>query len=136
MQYTSHYDSPLDEILLAADDAGLTGLWFVGQKYFALHLTEEHEDKEIPVLATAKRWLSMYFAGENPDFTVLLHLMGTAFQNEVWKMLCAIPYGQIVTYGEIARRIAIRRGLASMSAQAVGGAIGHNRLQSSCPAIA
>lgn len=128
MQYTSRYDSALGEILLAADDAGLTGLWFVGQKYFALHLDEEHEDKELPVLALAKRWLDVYFAGENPDFTVPLHLTGTAFQNEVWQMLCAIPYGQTITYGEIARKIAVRRGLASMSAQAVGGAVGHNRI--------
>ena len=128
MQYTSHYQSPLGGILLAADDTGLTGLWFEGQKYFARCLEQEHEEKEIPVLKETKRWLDLYFSGKEPDFTVPIHLIGTDFQKEVWRLLCQIPYGKTMTYGEIAARLAARKGLAHMSAQAVGGAVGHNKI--------
>ncbi|MDO4289422.1 MAG: methylated-DNA--[protein]-cysteine S-methyltransferase [Eubacterium sp.] len=128
MQYISHYSSPLGRILLAADDIGLTGLWFEGQKYFALYLDREHKEKELPVLKKAKQWLDIYFLGKEPDFTVPLHFTGTAFQNEVWEILCTIPYGQTMTYGEIAKQIAAKRGLPRMSAQAVGGAVGHNEV--------
>lgn len=126
MQYTSRYRSPLGEMLLAADETGVTGLWFAGQKYFARHLDKEHAEKEIPLFATVKHWLDVYFAGNEPDLTVPLHFTGTAFQNEVWGILCAIPYGRTTTYGEIAKQLAARRGLPHMSAQAVGGAVGHN----------
>lgn len=126
MQYTSRYRSPLGEMLLAADETGVTGLWFAGQKYFARHLDKEHAEKEIPLFATVKHWLDVYFAGSEPDLTVPLHFTGTAFQNEVWGILCAIPYGRTTTYGEIAKQLAARRGVPHMSAQAVGGAVGHN----------
>ncbi|MCI9067844.1 MAG: methylated-DNA--[protein]-cysteine S-methyltransferase [Lachnospiraceae bacterium] len=126
MQYTSHYRSPMGGILLAADDMGLTGLWFEGQKYFALHLDKANEEKEVPLLDIAKRWLDTYFSGKEPDFSVPLHFRGTQFQREVWEILCTIPYGQLMSYGEIARRLADKRGLPHMSAQAVGGAVGHN----------
>ena len=126
MQYTSHYRSPIGNILLAADEIGLTGLWFEGQKYFALYLDKEHEEKEIPIFEKAKKWLDIYFAGKEPDFTVPLHFTGTDFQNEVWEILCAIPYGRTMTYGEIAKQIAAKKGLPRMSAQAVGGAVGRN----------
>lgn len=126
MQYTSRYHSPLGEMLLAADEIGVTGLWFAGQKYFALHLDKEHAEKEIPLFGTVKQWLDVYFSGREPDFTVPLHFTGTAFQNEVWQILCTIPYGQTTTYGKIAKQLAARRGLPHMSAQAVGGAVGHN----------
>lgn len=128
MQYISHYSSPLGDILLAADSVGLTGLWFEGQKYFALNLDKEHEEKEIPLFAEAKRWLDIYFSGKEPDVSVPLHFTGTEFQNEVWELLLAIPYGQTTTYGELAERIAGKRGVKHMSAQAVGGAIGHNNI--------
>lgn len=128
MQYISHYKSPLGNILLAADDTGLTGLWFEGQKYFALYLDKEHQEKELPILKEAKRWLDIYFSGKEPDFTVPLHFTGTEFQNEVWEILYAIPYGKTTTYGEIARQLAKKRGLERMSAQAVGGAVGHNEI--------
>ena len=128
MQYISHYQSPLGGILLAADEIGLTGLWFEGQKYFALYLDKEHEEKEVPVFQTAKKWLDIYFAGNEPDFQVPLHFTGTDFQNEVWEILYSIPYGKTMTYGEIAKRIAEKRGLKRMSAQAVGGAVSHNEI--------
>ena len=128
MQYTTFYESPIGRMLLAADDAGLTGLWFEGQKYFARCLDRETEEKELPVFAEAKRWLDIYFSGKEPDFTPPLHFIGTDFQKEVWDILCAIPYGQTITYGAIADQIAKKRGLSRMSAQAVGGAVGHNNL--------
>ena len=128
MQYISHYHSPLGNILLAADQIGLTGLWFEGQKYFALYLDKEHEEKEVPVLKQTKEWLDIYFSGKEPDFKLPLHFTGTDFQNEVWEILSGIPYGQTPTYGEIAKQIAAKRGLARMSAQAVGGAVGHNEI--------
>ena len=128
MQYISHYPSPIGNILLAADEMGLTGLWFEGQKYFALDLDKEHEEKEIPLFEKVKQWLDIYFSGKEPDFTIPLHFTGTDFQKEVWEILCTIPYGQTMTYGEIAKRIAARKGLPHMSAQAIGGAVGHNRI--------
>ena len=128
MQYTSRYRSPIGEILLAADEIGLTGLWFEGQKYFALHLDKEHEEKEIPIFETVKQWLTVYFSGKEPDSSIPLHFTGTDFQNEVWGILCTIPYGQTMTYGEIAKQIAAKKGLPHMSAQAVGGAVGHNEI--------
>ena len=128
MQYISHYSSPIGNILLAADDIGLTGLWFEGQKYFALHLDQEHEEKELPIFEKTKQWLDIYFSGKEPDFTVPLHFRGTDFQKEVWDILCTIPYGQTMTYGEIAKQIAEKKGLSRMSAQTVGGAVGHNEI--------
>lgn len=126
MQYIGHYHSPIGDMLLAADDMGLTGLWFERQKYFALHLDKAHEEKEVRPIQMAKRWLDIYFSGKEPDFSVPLHFTGTDFQKEVWEILCAIPYGQVTTYGEIGRQLAAKKGLPHMSAQAVGGAVGHN----------
>ena len=126
MQYISHYVSHMGNILLAADDMGLTGLWFEGQKYFALSLDKEHTEREIPLFEKVKRWIAVYFSGKEPDFTVPLHFTGTPFQKQVWEILCSIPYGRTMTYGEIASQVAAKRGLPHMSAQAVGGAVGHN----------
>ncbi len=80
MVSTCHYDSPLGGILLAADEIGLTGLWFDGEKYFADHLPAEHAEQEIPILAEVKRWLDIYFAGREPDFLPPLHPIGSAFR--------------------------------------------------------
>lgn len=128
MTYTQHYDSPLGGILLAADEIGLTGLWFDGQKYFARDLSGERIEQETPVLAETKRWLDVYFSGKVPDFTPPLHPVGSAFRRSVWEILLQIPYGQTTTYGEIARQLAEKQGLPRMSAQAVGGAVGHNEI--------
>lgn len=128
MQYSSRYESFVGNILLAADPIGLTGLWFEGQKYFALSLERENEEKEIPLFIEVKHWLDIYFSGKEPDFRVPLHFNGTEFQNEVWKSLCAVPYGKTITYGEIAKQLASQKGLEHMSAQAVGRAVGHNAI--------
>lgn len=128
MIYTQHYESPLGGILLAADENGLTGLWFDGEKYYADNLAAEHEARDTQALGAAKRWLDVYFAGKEPDFLPPLHPIGSAFRQEVWQLLLEIPYGQTTTYGALARRLAERRGLRHMSAQAVGGAVGHNEI--------
>lgn len=131
MDYTAHYNSPLGGITLASDGQALTGLWLDGQKHFGSTLgmqaalpatgrTQEYSPTKIPVFDKTRHWLDIYFAGQIPDFTPPLQLLGTAFQQRVWKSLLAIPYGQTVTYGELARRLECR------SAQAVGGAVGRN----------
>ena len=128
MQYTSTYVSPLGKILLAADDEGLTGLWFDKEKYYALGLAKEHVPKETAAIVETKRWLDAYFAGKQPDFLPPIHTIGTDFQKDVWNILLTIPYGKTTTYGAIAQQLAKQRGLARMSAQAVGGAVGHNEI--------
>lgn len=125
---TQRYDSPLGGILLAADESGLTGLWFGGGKHFAEGLPAAHIRRETPILAAAKGWLDIYFTGREPDFRPPLHPTGSPFQQAVWALLLQIPYGQTVTYGQLAARLAAERGLARMSAQAVGGAVGRNRI--------
>lgn len=126
MTFLTHYDSPLGGVLLAADEIGLTGLWFEGQKYFADNLPAERAERETETLALAKRWLDIYFAGKEPDFMPPLHPVGSPFRRAVWELLLEIPYGQTTTYGELSRRLAAKMGIAHMSAQAVGGAVGHN----------
>ena len=128
MQYTAKYQSPLGEILLAADDVGLTGLWFEHEKYYALHLAPEHMQKTTHAIQQTRAWLDLYFAGKEPDFLPPIHMLGTPFQKDVWHLLLQIPYGQTTTYGAIAKHLAAQRGLARMSAQAVGGAVGHNEI--------
>lgn len=124
--YTSIYPSRLGDILLAADEIGLTGLWFFGQSYFADTLPAEQIAQETPILAQAREWLDEYFSGKEPDFTPTLHPIGSPFRQAVWKLLLQIPYGQTTTYGEIARQLEKLQNRPHMSAQAVGGAVGHN----------
>lgn len=126
MQYTGACQTPLGEVLLACDELGLTGLWFKGGKYFALGLDREREERETAVFDQARRWLEVYFSGREPDFAPPIHMIGTPFQLAVWELLRRIPYGETASYGDLAAQIAAERGLAHMSAQAVGGAVGHN----------
>ncbi len=128
MNFVKNYNSPLGEILLAADEVGLTGLWFNGQKYFARGLPAERTEQDTPALTQAARWLDIYFSGKEPDFLPPLHPVGSAFRQQVWGILLQIPYGQTTTYGQIARQLTKRQGAAKMSAQAVGGAVGHNEI--------
>ena len=119
-----YFPSPLGEILLTCDEVGLTGVSFQDGS----HSTEQTDcfREENAVLREAKRWLDIYFSGRDPDFTLPLHLVGTPFQQTVWSLLLRIPYGETTTYGVLAKRIARARGTGSVSAQAVGGAIGLN----------
>ena len=127
MVFISHYDSPLGGMTMASNGTHLVGLWFDGQKSFASTLDQQHEVRDdLPVFEETLRWLDLYFAGKIPDFTPALFMRGTSFRCRVWETLRTIPYGQTMTYGELARAIAKENGLKSMSAQAVGGAVGHN----------
>lgn len=128
MIFIQHYDSPLGGILLAADETGLTGLWFDGQKFFARDLPAECVEQNTPALSEVKRWLDIYFTGKEPDFMPPLHPIGSAFRRSVWDILLRIPYGQTTTYGEIARQLAEKQGRPRIAAQAVGGAVGHNKI--------
>ena len=126
MHYINYYSSPLGKITLASNGNELIGLWFEGQKYFGSTLNGEYKQKSLPVFEQTAKWLDIYFSGKNPDFTPPLFLSSTSFRNEVWKILLTIPYGKIMTYGEIAKLMAENRGVEKMSARSVGGAVGHN----------
>ncbi len=128
MIYTSTYTSPIGDILLASQNNELIGLWFKGQKYYMNYLKEEIEEKnDEETLMKAKKWLDRYFKGEKPSIKELsLNPDGSEFRKKVWQILCEIPYGQTLTYKEIALKLAKENGLNSMSVQAVGSAVGHN----------
>ena len=134
MIYTFHYDSPLGGIVISSNGAEITGLWFEGQKYFGDTLPQQYEEKkQLPIFMEAKRWLDLYFQGKDPEFIPPLCMETTPFRKAVWQIMLSIPYGQTMTYGEIARRIAKQKGLVKMSAQAVGGAVGHNAISLMIP---
>ena len=126
MVYTTQYASPLGAITLACDDAAIIGLWFNGQRYFGNSLPKQLVEKEQPLLQDTKRWLDIYFSGRAPDFLPPLRYDSTPFRKTVCEIMLTIPYGKTMTYGEIAAAIAKQQGLSKMSAQAVGGAVGHN----------
>ena len=128
MDYTHHYTSPLGGITLASDGNALTGLWFDEQKYFADTLSGDYEEKMLPVFEQTDKWLAIYFSGKAPDFTPPLCMKTTAFRKRVWEIMLTIPFGKTMTYGEISDVIAREKGLKRMSAQAVGGAVGHNSI--------
>ena len=126
MIYVTKYNSPIGEILLASMDDKIIGLWFLGQKYFFNHIKEEIIEEETEVLRSAKKWLDDYFLGKKPSIKdIPLNPNGSSFQKRVWRILCDIPYGETITYKKIANKITEEIGM-SMSAQAVGGAVGHN----------
>ena len=126
MIYTYHYTSPLGIITLAGNGESLTGLWFDGQKYFPHKLISESIESKLPIFTQTCNWLDIYFSGRIPDFTPPISLNTTLFRKAVYDILLTIPYGQTMAYGEIANIIAEQNGVERMSAQAVGGAVGHN----------
>lgn len=128
MIYTTKIPSPVGNLTLASDGEHLIGVWIDGQKYFARTIAEEtQENNQIPIFLQTIDWLNRYFSGKRPSIHELsLRPAGSEFRQAVWKILCEIPYGEVTTYGAIAQKIAASRGLANMSAQAVGGAVGHN----------
>lgn len=128
MEYIHHYESPLGTITIASDGEALSGLWFDGQKYYADCLEMEHEEKMLPIFEQTDKWLDIYFSGKEPEFTPPLIMKTTEFRKAVWEIMLSIPYGKTMTYGEIADRIAKKKGVNKMSAQAVGGAVGHNSI--------
>jgi len=127
MIYTCKIDTTLGVLTTSAENNKLTGLWFAGQKYYPSQTDSWINKPDYPVLKELKLWIKEYFEGKNPSLqNIKLEPFGTIFQKNVWKILLKIPYGKITTYGEIAKQIARKKGLFSMSSQAVGGAVGHN----------
>lgn len=126
MGYVAYYESPLGPMTLSSDGVALTGLWFDGQKHFGVSIGENPQESGLPVFDDTCRWLDAYFSGSIPGFSPLVSADGTAFQKMVWQILMDVPYGDIVTYGDIARAVARRSGVQHMSARAVGCAVGRN----------
>lgn len=128
MVYKTQYSSPIGLLLLASDGDALIGLWMEGQKYFSGTVKEEMvENDDLEVFEKTKTWLDNYFSGNNPKISDLpLAPRGEGFRTTVWQLLCEIPYGRLTTYGELAKEVAKRMNRETMSAQAVGGAVGHN----------
>jgi methylated-DNA-[protein]-cysteine S-methyltransferase len=128
MYYFTTCPSPVGAITLACHSEALVGLWLNGQKYHGGTIPEQMTEKnDVPVLDAAKKWLDRYFAGERPTISELpLAPIGGGFRQKVWRVLCEIPYGELITYGDIAKKMARKMDRESMSSQAVGGAVGHN----------
>jgi methylated-DNA-[protein]-cysteine S-methyltransferase len=128
--YYCRLNTPLGPVLACAQsfarEQALTGLWFEGQKYFPDKRDHWVETVDSPIFVLLDHWLSRYFAGEAPKVDIPLAPRGTTFQQAVWTILRTIPHGTVWSYGDIARKVAAGMGKASMSAQAVGGAVGHN----------
>lgn len=133
MIYISEYPSPLGTITLACDGEAVVGLWFNGQRHFGNILPAQTEKREVSVICQAKRWLDVYFSGKEPDFLPPLSYGSTPFRKAVCDIMLSIPYGKTMTYGEIAAKTAARQGIKKMSAQAVGGAVGHNPISLMIP---
>ena len=119
-----HIPSPVGLLTVAGNSRAITGLWLEGQKYFAATLDPRSLEENLPVFGRVREWLTIYFRGEQPDFSIPLSPKGSAYRQSVWDVLRAIPYGAVVTYGEIARRL--NQTGPHTSARAVGGAVGHN----------
>lgn len=130
MYYTAVYPSPVGMITLACDGTGshLIGLWIEGQKYHGESVPEAMlPNSGMPILGIAQKWLDRYFAGKRPDIAELsLAPIGSDFRQKVWSILCEIPYGEVITYGDIAKKMAVKMKRETMSSQAIGGAVGHN----------
>ena len=122
--YTTIMETPLGKIQAATCDKGLRGLWFIGQKYFPQSTDTWLEDARHPGFASLKSWLEDYFAGKKPKQKILLSPHGSEFRQAVWKLILEIPYGKTTTYGAMTAQL-ISSGKKA-SAQAVGGAVGHN----------
>ena len=127
--YYCTYESKIGLLYLISDGESLIGCYLEGQKYFPNNIDNYYMNEELSILAKSKVWLEKYFNGENPSIDEIpLNYIGTEFRKTVWEVLKEISYGKLVTYKHIAEKIAKAKGLETMSAQAVGGAVGHNPL--------
>lgn len=126
MILTCTIDTPLGDMTAAARDESLVGLWFIGQKHYPRERAGWLEQPDYPVFGSLRDYLSRYFSGDSAAPDISLDPAGTRFQRAVWDQLLQIPVGQVTTYGRISRYLAAARGLQTISAQAVGGAVGRN----------
>lgn len=127
MFYTN-YKSPLGKIIIIGNSQNICGVYFEGQKYFLYKIREDLiENNDLEIFKLTKHWLDRYFKKENPKISEIpIAPIGTNFQKLIWEILCKIPYGETSNYGEIAKKAAKILNKEKISAQAVGGAIGHN----------
>lgn len=126
MIFKTIYQTPHGQILIYSDGEALTGLYTA---FWGGEKERPNADKdgiEIPCIRQAIHWLDIYFAGEIPDFVPAINPQGTMFQKMVWDILLTIPYGKLMTYGEVAQKAAKQLGKTKMSAQAIGNAVGVN----------
>ncbi|MFA9466728.1 MAG: methylated-DNA--[protein]-cysteine S-methyltransferase [Velocimicrobium sp.] len=126
MEYIYRYHSKIGVLTLVSDGIALTGLWIKKGMYLEDSKVSEVDAKSLPVFKTTIKWLDDYFDGKEPGCMPPLKAEGTKFRKMVWDLLLEIPYGKVVTYGEIAKKIAKQMRREKMSAQAVGGAVGSN----------
>jgi methylated-DNA-[protein]-cysteine S-methyltransferase len=118
--FQSHTTSPLGDVLLAATEQGLAGVWFVHRQEHMPDSSQWTTDETHPTLIAAAQQLHAYFSGQRQSFDLPLQpAWGTAFQRAVWQALLRIPYGRTSTYGDIARDIG-----KPNAVRAVGAAIG------------
>lgn len=124
--YKKIYNSPLGNVYMISDGKYLTGLWFEGSRDSLKHIGK-YEEKDLPIFKDIIKWLDIYFDGKIPDFVPKYKLEGlTPFRKMVIDIVSKIPYGKVITYNDIAKEIAIKKGIKRMSSQAVGGAVGYN----------
>ncbi len=126
MIYTTTYQSPIGELTLASNGPSLVGLWFENQQQSCNNLSYEHNEHKLPIFAETKRWLDLYFNGKQPNFFPKIEFLGTDFQKLVWSELCNIEYGTTTTYKAIGQKVAKQMNRQTISAQAIGGAVGKN----------
>ena len=117
-------NTQLGTMRAAAEDNSLMGLWFTGQKYYPQNTEAWTEANDYPVFVRMRAWLKDYFTGKKPGNSISLAPNGTEFQKKVWQLLLEIPFGSTTSYGAISSRL-VSLGIKA-SAQAVGGAVGHN----------
>ena len=128
MPYIQSYTTPpdFDNLLMSSDGKALTGLWFRGSRDESKRIGDFNE-ANLPIFEETAEWLNIYFSGRQPNFSPAYRLENlTPFRKDVFEIMSRIPFGNLLTYGEIAREIALKRGCGKMSAQAVGGAVGWN----------
>ena len=127
MKYINRYESPVGMIILESDGKNLTGLRFeIQSRVCDVTHGVECAVKELSVFEQTERWLDIYFSGRDPGFTPPLKVAGSNFQRMICDIMLTIPYGNTTTYGRIANRVKEKTEKTAMSAQAVGGAVGHN----------
>ncbi len=126
--FFTNYNSPLGKIIINGDDKNICGVYFENQKYFPHSIISDFiENKDLEIFKTTINWLERYFAKEKPKISELsLTPQGSDFRKLIWEILCKISYGETMTYGEIAKIAAKKLNKLKISAQAVGGAVGHN----------
>lgn len=128
MYYCSGYNSPVGKLTIASNEDSIVGLWLDKQRFFMDALSgQEYKEQETQAIYLAKNWLDKYFNKKRPEISELpIEFIGSDFRKQVWKILTEIPYGNVITYGDIAKQLAAKKGIKTMSAQAVGGAVGRN----------